>query len=530
MPRKYKPVVGITKHKKYSENTLKSALNAIAAGCSQRKAAFLFKIPQATISNLICETHPRRPGGQMIFSDEEEIVMAKNIAVMGDWGFPVDILEIRMLLASYLQKRGRIIPMFKNNIPGKDWVLGFLKRRRGIISDRMCRNITHKRASVSPTAIDEYFHHLETSLAGVPQENIINFDETNLSDDPGQKKCVFRRGCKYPERIMNTSKASTSVMFACSATGKMLHPYVVYKAEHLHDRWIEGGPLHARYNRSRSGWFDHNCFADWFDTVVVPFCRRLPGKKVIMGDNLSSHFSHYVIEKCVAMNIAFVCLPPHSTAVCQPLDVSVFASLKKFWRQVLTEWKLNEGRCFSVMPKEWFPRLLSRLTNAMAPTQKENVISGFRKCDIFPLDKTAVASRLHLSPAEVLQESGAIVNAVSDAVLHKLELIHQSLRGEAKPRKKRINVIPGKSISLSDFQPVETAGCDEEDDENDDLDSETGELPLPPPLKRRIAMSKEQQEPSSSNSTRIDIREIHDSEPDKRTRSGRSSLVPPRYQ
>ena len=86
---------------------------------------------------------------------------------------------------------------------------------------------------------------------------VINFDETNLSDDPGQKKCVYRRGCKYPERSMNSTKASTSIMFAGTASGKLLDPYVVYKSEHLHDRWIEGGSPGVRYNRSRSGWFDN---------------------------------------------------------------------------------------------------------------------------------------------------------------------------------------------------------------------------------------------------------------------------------
>ena len=34
----------------------------------------------------------------------------------------------------------------------------------------------------------------------------LNYDETNLSDEPGQKKCVFRRGINYPERVINFSK------------------------------------------------------------------------------------------------------------------------------------------------------------------------------------------------------------------------------------------------------------------------------------------------------------------------------------
>ena len=40
----------------------------------------------------------------------------------------------------------------------------------------------------------------ENILAGVPPTDIINLDEANLSDDPGQKKCIYRRGRKYPEK------------------------------------------------------------------------------------------------------------------------------------------------------------------------------------------------------------------------------------------------------------------------------------------------------------------------------------------
>lgn len=40
---------------------------------------------------------------------------------------------------------------------------------------------------------------------------------------------------------MNSSKSSTSVVFAASADGKILPPYTVYKAVHLYDSWREGG-------------------------------------------------------------------------------------------------------------------------------------------------------------------------------------------------------------------------------------------------------------------------------------------------
>jgi hypothetical protein len=67
-------------------------------------------------------------------------------------------------------------------------------------------------------------------MENVPSANIINYDETNFTDDPGKQKVYVRRGSKHARRILDISKTSTSVMFAASADGILLPLYVVYKA------------------------------------------------------------------------------------------------------------------------------------------------------------------------------------------------------------------------------------------------------------------------------------------------------------
>lgn len=87
---------------------------------------------------------------------------------------------------------------------------------------------------MSATEVKEYFSNLKETLdnGGEPirKENIFNYDETNLSDNPGTKKCIYKRGVKYPERIKDSTKSAISVMFCGSASGDMLPAYVVYKA------------------------------------------------------------------------------------------------------------------------------------------------------------------------------------------------------------------------------------------------------------------------------------------------------------
>ena len=152
----------------------------------------------------------------------------------------------------------------------------------------------------------------------------MNYDETNLQDDPGKNKVISKRGIKYPKRVMDFSKSSVSVMFAGCADGTLLPSYVCYKAAHLYESWTVGGPPGTRYNRSASGWFELQTVEDWFETIALPYFLRLQRKKVLSGDNFSSHSSVEIIRKCEQNNILFVFLPPLSIHILQPLDVSFF--------------------------------------------------------------------------------------------------------------------------------------------------------------------------------------------------------------
>lgn len=118
-------------------------------------------------------------------------------------------------------------------------------------------------------------------------------------------------------------------MFAASADGKLLPPYIIYKSAHLYDTWTEGGPPGTRYNRSPSGWIDGQLFLEWYTKIIIPRCRRLNGKKVIIGDNLSSHLSSEILHLSEKHSFDFIFLPQNSTHLTQPLDVAFFRALQR---------------------------------------------------------------------------------------------------------------------------------------------------------------------------------------------------------
>lgn len=468
MARNPKKKLGARQYGNYTVASLNEAILQIAEGeMTILKASKKFNIPYGTLHNKYHGRHSKVPGAPTVFTQAEEIAFVKAFVKCGKWGYPLDLMDIRFFVKGYLDQTGRKVDKFANNIPGTDWARSFLKRHMKEIGQRFASNITRSRSEVSRLTIVEYFNNLKTTLENVPPSNIFNFDETNLSDDPGKKKYLFSRGVKYPERIINHSKSATSMMFCCSATGVLLPPYFIYRGECMWDTWIQNGPkgypccnenccrFGSAYNRTKHGWIDTPTFADWFTKSYLPHAKKLPGKKVILGDNLASHFNIDVISLCEENNISFVCLPKNATHLCQPLDVGVFRALKEAWRNILTQYKLSHTSC-KVIPKSEFASLvritLEKMDSVRVPNNEEKsgitrvILKGFEATGIHPFNPQKVLDKLPYD-TDNIQET---VNDTLVAYLSEKRYPTQGLVG--RPRKRtRLNIAPGESITTRHF-------------------------------------------------------------------------------
>ena len=438
------------KYRSYSPEAIEMATMLAREGSlTLREASAMYAIPIGTLSNKMKGKHMNVVGRQTVFDETEEKCFVHHLLTVAEWGFPMDRLDLAFMVKAYLDRIGRVVKCFRDNIPGKDWVASFLKRYRGEMSLKKCPNLKATKAHITADIIHSFFDNLNESLSDVPPSNIFNFDETGLCDDPARKHCIFKRGTKYPERLVTSSKANISLMFCGSAEGKMLPPYVVYKSENLWNTWVTGGPANTRYNRSQSGWFDRDCFEDWFENTFLPYAKQLDGAKVLIGDNLSSHFSPYVIELAEENNVKFVCLPGDTTHILQPLDVAFFGPLKRRWKDVLVRWKHDIRKRSRTIAKHDFPSLLKELCAVYYGEDGcRNIISGFEKCGLYPLNRQKVLSRL---PSRKLQSEEASF-AVSSVVVDMLNTLR--CPPETHPKKRKVCVTPGKSISADEIQPA----------------------------------------------------------------------------
>lgn len=455
MPSHYRRKPGSRRYIDYSIKDLEECLTAIRSKLlTQRAAAEKYNIPRSTIKNKLSHKFNSKPGRPAVFTQEEEKAFAAHLTALSEYGFPLTDIDLRIIIKDFLESQGRTVAIFKNNIPGRDWVKSFLCRNRGL-SRRLSNNIKQVRSQVDETIISEFINNIQKVTEDVPPENIYNYDETNLCDDPGKRKVICRRGSKYPETIVNATKISFTVMFCANAAGEAIPPYIVFKAENLWTTWTRDGPEGARYNRTKSGWMDSATFEDWFLNHLLPKLKKKEGRKVIIGDNLASHINKKVLSECEKYDIAFVCLPPHATHILQPLDVAYFRPLKCKWRQILLNWKNSQmGRKLQTTPKDQFPRLLKEVLDSLTST-KEDLISGFRKSGIYPINKEEPLARL--------PNQDRILNSelVGNTFIKKLEqsrFQNTILGADKKERKKKLNVPPGLSISASDVLKASTSG------------------------------------------------------------------------
>lgn len=391
MPRVYKKKLGPRGKCNYDPEYVRRAVAAVRRGTmSMRAASEQYGVPFSTIQRRYHGTHNLKYGRQPALSEVQELRIKETLQICARWGFPLRSTDIRLIVQQYLNKLGVREKRFKDNMPGMDWFKSFMGRHKEL-TQKLAENTKRVRGALSYEVIQEYFENLRQTLADVPLQNIINFDETNFVDDPGSAKVITRRGAKHAHRLIDSSKSSTTVMFAIAADGTLLPPYVVYKAKHSYEGWTEGGIEGSRYNRSLSGWFDSELFEDWFKTIVMPYFRKLDGPKVLLGDNLNSHITMTVIQECENNNIRFALLPPNSTHLLQPLDVAYFRPLKSSWRAILGKWKLKHR---GVIPKTEFPRLLKEAIENIGLKSKENSIAGFSACGIVPLNPDRVLQKI----------------------------------------------------------------------------------------------------------------------------------------
>ena len=193
-----------------------------------------------------------------------------------------------------------------------------------------------------------------------------------------------------------------TVLFCGNASGEYLPPYVIYKGKgnDIMNTWMDGGPPNTCYNVTKSGWMEDYVFEVWFEQVFIEYLKDKEKPVIVFFDGHGSHLTYQTASKAKDENIHIICLPPKSSSALQPLDVACYGPAKKEWYKILTNF-YRESRQKTVQ-KPSFPRLLKVLFEKAFVSRPQNLISGFRKTRLYPLNPKAVPEA-KLVPSTLLQ-------------------------------------------------------------------------------------------------------------------------------
>ena len=217
---------------------------------------------------------------------------------------------------------------------------------------------------------------------------IFNIDETGVSVVHKVGKVVAEVGRKVWS-ITSGERGKTHTVVTCiSASGFVLPPCLIYpRKKAVPENFREGAVPGTLFKSTESGWINQEVYMEWFQwfITVIPPARPV----LLIEDGHASHISIELIELARANEIYMLCLPAHTTHVLQPLDVGVFKSFKTFFSKACHKYLTKHpGRVItsdviaSLVGEVW-PQSLTPL----------NIMGGFRKCGIYPLNPGAVTDR-----------------------------------------------------------------------------------------------------------------------------------------
>ncbi|KAH1016019.1 hypothetical protein HUJ04_007306 [Dendroctonus ponderosae] len=143
------------------------------------------------------------------------------------------------------------------------------------------------------------------------------------------------------------------------------------------------------YAATSNGWMEAEIFQNYFQKSFLKTIGTDRSVLLIL-DGHSTHLTIRLIEIASQENVTILKLPPHTSYVLQPLDLSVFKPLKTCWDAKLVKWhRKNIG---VRLPKREFSRMIGDVWSDLYPNI---IINGFKKAGIHPLSRNVVPDSIY---------------------------------------------------------------------------------------------------------------------------------------
>ena len=326
-----------------TEGRIVLALQAYRQGriSSLKGAARTYDIPYSSLRRRSLGT-PSRPdftSPNRKLTPIEETTLVQWILSLDTRGVPPTQLLVHQmaerLLIEHVPDASTVQPQL-----GQKWVYRFINRHPELKS-RYNRKYDYQRAKCEdPELIGAWFRLVRNTIAkyGILDADIYNFDETG-----------FQMGVISTAKVVTSAERARTVSLqpgnrewvtaieAISSTGWVLPPMIIFKGQLHQQSWYQTLPPDWTIGVSDNGWTTDELGLSWLKRVFNPYTQgRTVGKyRLLILDGHGSHVTAEFDQFCSQNLIIVLCMPAHSSHILQPLDVSCFAVLKRFYGQAV---------------------------------------------------------------------------------------------------------------------------------------------------------------------------------------------------
>lgn len=143
-----------------------------------------------------------------------------------------------------------------------------------------------------------------------------------------------------------------------------------------------------------SGWINKDLFLSWFKKFI-DFLKPSTSPVLLLLDGYKSHTTNLdLIDLTREKSVVLLCFPPHCSHRLQPLDVSFFKPLSKYYEDAVRKWlQSNPGRVVTLF------QIATLFGEAFIQSAMSTAINGFRKSGAWPIDMN-VFTQVDFLPAD----------------------------------------------------------------------------------------------------------------------------------
>lgn len=248
---------------------MKKALELAKNGTPIAAASKQYKIPRTTLRNKLQGKAPEtsgRVGPESVLGHNIEDRLEEWLLGMSRMGFPINKDILIHSVKQLVEAEGLINP-FKDNVPGRKWFEGFLKRHPRIRQKR-AEHLCRARAIITEKSIRYWFSHVAEELGEnikilEDPRRVFNLDETSIHLAPKGGLVLAERGRPVYD-IAGNEKENVTTLFNVNAVGKFAPPLTIFKYERLPKICVDSAPKGWGIGKSQNGWMTSEFFYQYF--------------------------------------------------------------------------------------------------------------------------------------------------------------------------------------------------------------------------------------------------------------------------